>query len=176
MGQIRCISSRSGPYRLRAALLPHTILGLFFIIPGCRFGTQLDFSHFTDEEKKDSWVRIVAPAGSPNVSEAREASGPAPVHSHLSLYATLLSPSSALPHTFPTEGDEPLRKVYVHIVQRSGYNTGEASGARVKLVGGDTEVELREGDGAYIMGEAGNEMKVENVGDRLAEVLLFDIE
>jgi len=132
--------------------------------------------HFTDEEKKDSWVRIVAPAGSPNVSEAREASGPAPVHSHLSLYATLLSPSSALPHTFPTEGDEPLRKVYLHIVQRSGYNTGEASGARVKLVGGDTEVELREGDGAYIMGEAGKEMKVENVGDRVAEVLLFDIE
>ena len=34
---------------------------------------------------------------------------------------------------------------------------------------------MREGDGAYIFGE-GQEIKVENVGDIGAEVLLFDLE
>jgi hypothetical protein len=34
---------------------------------------------------------------------------------------------------------------------------------------------LREGDGAYISGE-GKQIKVENVGDTSAEVLLFDLE
>ncbi|PCH44477.1 RmlC-like cupin [Wolfiporia cocos MD-104 SS10] len=132
--------------------------------------------HFTDEEKKDNWVQVVAPAGSPGVSDAREASGPAPVHSKLSLYATLLSPSSALPHVFPKEGDGELRKVYIHVVQTSRYNPGTPSGAQVRISGADVTVDLREGDGAYIMGEAGTEMKVENAGDRVAEILLFDVE
>ena len=132
--------------------------------------------HFSDDEKRDRWARIVAPVGEPGISEAREATGPAPVHSPLSLYATLLSPSKALPHTFPAAGSGPARKVYIHVVQTSGYNPKEASGARVKVSGEGAEVELREGDGAYIMGEAGREMRVENVGESVAEVLLFDVE
>ncbi|KAF9820824.1 hypothetical protein IEO21_01051 [Rhodonia placenta] len=132
--------------------------------------------HFTDEEKKDTWARIVAPAGESGVSDAREASGPAPVHSRLSLYATLLSPSASLPHAFPTDGPGALRKVYVHIVQTSGYNPEAAGGATVRVSGDGASVELREGDGAYIVGEAGKEMKVENAGDRVAEILLFDVE
>ena len=132
--------------------------------------------HFSDDEKRDRWVRVVAPAGEPGVSDAREATGPAPVHSPLSLYATLLSPFKALPHTFPSTGSGSARKVYVHVAQTSGYNPKEASGAQVKVSGDGAEVELREGDGAYIMGEAGTEMKVENVGESVAEVLLFDVE
>lgn len=98
------------------------------------------------------------------------------MHSRLSLYATLLSPSASLPHAFPTDGPGALRKVYVHIVQTSGYNPEAAGGATVRVSGDGASVELREGDGAYIVGEAGKEMKVENAGDRVAEILLFDVE
>jgi hypothetical protein len=35
---------------------------------------------------------------------------------------------------------------------------------------------LGEGDGAYVMGDGGSELKVENVGETAVEVLLFDID
>ncbi|KZT07559.1 pirin domain-containing protein [Laetiporus sulphureus 93-53] len=132
--------------------------------------------HFTDEEKRDKWVRVVTPAGESGVSEARAASGPAPVHSPLSLYASLLSPAASLSHTFPTARTGTTTKAYIHVVQTSGYNPEASSGARVKISGGDTALELSEGDGAYIMGEAGKGIQVENIGDSTAEVLLFDVE
>ena len=133
------------------------------------FGT---YRHFTDEEKKDKWVRVVAPINAPDVSSKRDDSGPAPVHSPLSLYSTILSPSASVPHTFAPG----ISKGYVHVIQTSGYNPKAASGGSVKVSGGDgVEQVLREGDGAYIFGE-GQEIKVENVGDIGADVLLFDLE
>ncbi|KAI0917901.1 hypothetical protein AcV5_002721 [Taiwanofungus camphoratus] len=133
--------------------------------------------HFTDEEKTDKWKLVVAPAGAEGVSEKREASGPAPVHSPLFLYATLISPSITLLHAFPAQDRVGgMRKAYIHVVQTSGYNPGQSAGAKVKVAGGDTALELGEGDGAYIMGEAGKEMKVENISSKIAEVLLFDVE
>ena len=131
--------------------------------------------HFTDEEKKDRWAHIVAPVGAENVVEEREAKGPAPVHSPLSLFATLLSPGNQLSHAFHARG--PQRKGYVHVVQTSGFNPKDAAGATVRVVGGEGgPVELREGDGAYIMAIPGEELVVENAGDQVAEVLLFDME
>ncbi|KAH9933450.1 pirin domain-containing protein [Fomitopsis serialis] len=132
--------------------------------------------HFSDDEKHDKWALVVAPADAADVSEARDASGPAPVHAPLSLYATLLSPSKSLPHTFPTAGSGLARKAYIHVVQTSGYNPKQASGTHVKVSGDESVLELREGDGAYIMGEPGKEMVVENVGGSVAEILLFDVE
>ena len=133
------------------------------------FGT---YRHFTDEQKQDKWVRVVAPINAPDVSSKRDDSGPAPVHSPLSLYSTILSPSASVPHTFAPG----ISKGYVHVIQTSGYNPKAASGGSVKVSGGDgVEQVLREGDGAYIFGE-GQEIKVENVGDIGAEVLLFDLE
>ncbi|KDQ51090.1 hypothetical protein JAAARDRAFT_542271 [Jaapia argillacea MUCL 33604] len=135
--------------------------------------------HFSDDEKKDTWVRIVAPSRATGVSDNREVTdhSPAPVHSPVTLFATLLSPSVSIPHTFPKpiSAASPA-KSYIHVVQTSGYNTGKASGATVKVTVGDEVVELKEGDGAYIMGESGKEMNVENVGDRVVEVLLFDVD
>ncbi|KIM88267.1 hypothetical protein PILCRDRAFT_62552 [Piloderma croceum F 1598] len=129
--------------------------------------------HFTDDEKKDKWVRVVAPAGAPGVSSKREDSGPTPVQSPLTLYSTILSPSTTLPHTFPAGSS----KGYIHVIQTSGYNPKAANGGAVKVSGGDgVEHVLREGDGAYISAAAGKELNVENVGDRNAEVLLFDLE
>ena len=133
--------------------------------------------HFSDEEKKDKWARIVATVGTEGVVEKREASGPAPVHSPLELFASLISPDTNVPHTLHKAGTTPHRKAYVHVVQTSGYNPAKASGARVKLSGpGSDAVELQEGDGAYIMGEPGVTVDVQNVGDRVAEVVFFDLE
>jgi hypothetical protein len=132
--------------------------------------------HFTDEEKKDKWARVVAPINTPEVSSKREDSGPAPVQSPLTLYSTLLSPGTSLPYTFSSRTGQG----YIHVIQTSGYNTGAAQGSAVKVSasGGDGTIEqlFREGDGAYISGTTGKEIKVENVGDSVAEVLLFDLE
>lgn len=128
--------------------------------------------HFSDKEKTDKWVRVVANVDAEGVhKEKREGEGPAPVQSPLTLYATLLSPGKAL-----AQGME-RKKGYIHVVQTGGYNPGPAGGATVKVTTGPgVEEVLKEGDGAYMfVGEAG-EVKVENVGDKIAEVLLFDIE
>jgi hypothetical protein len=131
--------------------------------------------HFTDAEKTDTWVPVVAPIGAGGVSASREGTGAAPVQSPLTLYATLLSPSKSLSHTFPS-GRATSRKAYVHVIQTSGYNAEAATGATVKVAGHGAEVELKEGDGGYIYGEAGKEITVANVGDKVAELLLFDLE
>lgn len=138
-------------------------------------------SHFTDDEKKDKWVRVVAPVGATGVSSDREGSGPAPVQSPVALSATLLSPSSTLTHVLPagttSEGAAtPERKVYVHVIQSSGYNPKAAGGSSIKVTGSGAEVVLKEGDGAYVLGAEGAELKFENTGDLVAEVLLFDVE
>jgi redox-sensitive bicupin YhaK (pirin superfamily) len=131
---------------------------------------------FTDAEKTNSWVCVVAPAGAEGVLDKRDAEGPAPVQSALTLYVTLLEKGRAL------EKELQGKKGYVHVVQTSGYNPGKASGATVKLVsagGEDQELVLKEGDGAYVaVGHQGEAAKltVENVGDGTAEVLLFDLE
>lgn len=133
--------------------------------------SPLRYRHFTDAEKKDTLVRIVAPSGAEGVTEKREANGPAPVHSPLSLYATLLSPSKSISHTLAQS------KAYIHVVQTSGYNPEKATGATVKVTSSDgAALELSEGDGAYVTAPAGTVLKGENVGDRVAEVLLFDLE
>jgi redox-sensitive bicupin YhaK (pirin superfamily) len=128
--------------------------------------------HFTDEEKADKWVKVVAPVGAPGVLEDREGAGPAPVQSPLTLYATLLGQGKALSR--PLEG----KKGYIHVVQTSGYNEGKADGASVKINSkGGEELTLREGDGAYIfVGQSGNTLQVENDGDRTAEILVFDLD
>ncbi|EIW58322.1 pirin domain-containing protein [Trametes versicolor FP-101664 SS1] len=145
-------------------------------VPSTRGLTPQYFTrHFTDEEKKDQWAHIVAPVNAPGVLEKREASGPAPVHSPLDLFATILSPGKSLGHTF--KSGSAARKGYVHVIQTSGYNPKEASGARVRVLGAEGgPVDLREGDGAYIMATPGEEVTVENAGETAAEVVFFDME
>ncbi|KAF7317602.1 hypothetical protein MKEN_00847400 [Mycena kentingensis (nom. inval.)] len=128
--------------------------------------------HFTDAEKRDVWARIVAPVAAEGVVMEREGKGPAPVQSPLTLYATLLSEKKELVQRM--EG----KKGYIHVVQTSGYNTKSATGAAIRVVGAPgVEVELKEGDGAYLhFDNPGVELKVENIGEKTAEVLLFDLE
>jgi redox-sensitive bicupin YhaK (pirin superfamily) len=128
--------------------------------------------HFTDEEKTDKWAKVVAPIWADGVKDTREGEGPAPVQSALTLYASILGTGKVLSR--PLEG----KKAYVHVIQTSGYNEGQATGASIKFStkGGD-EVELREGDGAYVdVKKEGAILEVDNVGDRVAELLVFDLE
>lgn len=129
---------------------------------------------FTDAEKTNKWVRIVAPASAEGVSLDREAGGPAPVQSKLTLYATLVEPGKRVEQRLAgTKG-------YVHVVQTGGFNRGRANGAAVRAGGAgaaDEKLEMREGDGSYVaLDGKGATFVVENVGDLTAEVLLFDLE
>jgi len=129
--------------------------------------------HFTDEEKMDKWAHIVAPVKAEGVLASREGTGPAPVQSPLSLYASLISPSTTLSHTVSAPGQSPKRRAYIHVIQTSGYNTGKATGATVQVNGG---LELAEGDGVFAIAGEGEKIEIKNVGDKVAEVLLFDLE
>ena len=128
--------------------------------------------HFTDEEKTDKWARIVAPVGAEGVLTVREGQGPTPVQSPLTLFATLLGQNKSLSR--PLTG----KKGYIHVIQTSGYNEGASKGASVRLTSkGGEELTLGEGDGAYIfVGNKGNALEVENLGDRVAEILVFDLD
>ncbi|KDR67746.1 hypothetical protein GALMADRAFT_79627 [Galerina marginata CBS 339.88] len=128
--------------------------------------------HFTDAEKKDQWVRVVAPVGAEGVLADREGSGPTPVQSPLTLYATILGPGKSLAK--PLE----RKKGYIHVIQTSGYNDKKATGASVKISSkGGEELTLREGDGSYIfVGNKGSVLTVENDGNSSAEVLVFDLD
>ena len=128
-----------------------------------------------DEEKKNRFALLVAPDNSAGTSLQREDSGPAPIRSELRMYASLIHPGVSLVHT--PAGNSRTKKGYIHVIQRSGYNTGPAKGATLKIgsqVDGP-KVELREGDGAYLAYEPGAELRVENGGEGVAEVLLFDL-
>jgi redox-sensitive bicupin YhaK (pirin superfamily) len=138
--------------------------------------------HFTDEEKKDKLVQIVAPLLSSKdskVVDEREGAGPVPIHAPVSVYASILSPATTVEHSFtaPAPG-ESLSKAYIHVIQTSGYNAKNArskseGGARVIVNGG---LELGEGDGAFAMGSTGDKWDIENIGEGDAELLVFDIE
>ena len=67
--------------------------------------------HFSDEEKKDQWCTVVAPTKAEGVTVEREAKGPAPVHSDLSVHASILSQDKSLSRSL--QGS----KAYVHVIQ-----------------------------------------------------------
>ncbi|KAF8211062.1 RmlC-like cupin domain-containing protein [Mycena galopus ATCC 62051] len=133
---------------------------------------QVHFLQIWSLPSRDVWARIVAPVDAEGVEkDSREGAGPAPVQSPLTLYATLLTDGKSLKQT--VKGS----KGYIHVVQTSGYNNKAATGATIKVIGAPgVEVELKEGDGAYLHFDNGGELTVENVGDKTAEVLLFDLE
>lgn len=124
--------------------------------------------HFSDAEKLNKWARVVAPVGADGVEEKREAVGPAPVHSALTMYASLIEKG------FRAKREIKGRKGYVHVVMTSGYKEGPGKGAAVRLTSGTESVTLREGDGAYLAGNGA--LAVENVGETRAEVVVFDLD
>jgi len=134
--------------------------------------------YFTDEEKKNRFVLLVAPERSAGTSLRREDSGPAPIRSELRMYASLIHPGISLVHVPVETGGARKKKGYIHVIQKSGYNPGPARGVTLRIgsQAGGPQVELREGDGAYLAYEPGAELRLENDGQGIAEVLLFDLE
>lgn len=128
--------------------------------------------HFTERQKQDKWVAVVAPTTSAHVSMGRTGTGPAPVSSPLTMYATLLSSGKTLVQYM--QG----RKGYIHFLQTSGYNRGRVGVGQVNVIGGNgvQSQMMKEGDGAYLFVGAAKEVTLENVGETVAEIILFDLE
>lgn len=136
-------------------------------------------STYTDAEKHNTLIPVVADINSSPTStltDSRSGSGPTPIHSHLTMYASILSPSSSVSHTF----EQP--KGYLHLIMRkSGYRApgakiGGAGGPKVSVkVGEKEEVQLEEGDGVYFDQVKGESVKVTSVGEGEAEFVLFDL-
>lgn len=132
--------------------------------------------NFTDEEKKNRFALLVAPDNAAEVSLNREDSGAAPIRSELRMYASLIDPGVSLSHA--PAGNSQKKKGYIHVIQKSGYNPAQAGGAtlRVGSQADGPQIALREGDGAYLAYQPGAELRIENNGQGIAEVLLFDLE
>ena len=158
--------------RLLVSRFPTTLPAVVLIDALTDESTSYMYRHFTDDDKMDKWAHIVAPASqhSQKIVDKREAGGPAPVHSPLDVFATILSPTASLSHTAQRTN------IYVHLIQRSGYNAGLATGATVKIDVGDDSIQLREGDGVYITLTPGGKVGVQNAGEKDCELLLFDTE
>ncbi|KAM0753431.1 pirin domain-containing protein [Meredithblackwellia eburnea MCA 4105] len=145
--------------------------------------------HFTDEEKTDVLLPLVAPIGPthPDVTDAREAEGPTPIHSPLTLYASILTPGKSLCHLFQPSPGAKCSKGYLHLIMRStGYRIpgqkikeGPSPKLEVELIGKEGEnqiVTLVEGDGVYFDEIGGSEVTIKSVGEVNAEFVLFDLE
>lgn len=98
------------------------------------------------------------------------------------MFASILAPKSGLTlnHVLAPE----TKRAYLHNIMKSGYRSPnveagdkfEDGGAKLRIQGG---LVLEEGDGAFItIGKDGEdrELKVENVGEREVEWLLFEMQ
>lgn len=121
---------------------------------------------FTDEMKTDKLVRIMDSVDRHSGKDAE--TEPIPMHADLSMSASILSPGKSVTHELVKEGE---RKVFLHVVM-SDKKQPKSGGAKIKV--GD--VELGEGDGAFVTGASGpGKIEVESVGEKAAEFLLFDM-
>lgn len=121
---------------------------------------------FTDEMKTDKLIRIMESVDRHSGKDAE--TEPIPMHADLSMSASILSPGKSVTHELVKEGE---RKVFLHVVM-SGKKQPQSGGAKIKV--GD--VELGEGDGAFVTGASGpGKIVVESVGEKAAEFLLFDM-
>ncbi|KAF2450206.1 RmlC-like cupin [Karstenula rhodostoma CBS 690.94] len=130
-----------------------------------RLAPHYETKTFTDEQKKDTLVRIME--DSSRLGEKTDTS-PIGLQADLSMDASILSPGKSVTHEIVAEGP---RKIFLQNIM-SGRTQPKQGGARIKV--GD--IVLGEGDGAYVEGLAGpGKFVVESVGDKPAEFLLFDM-
>lgn len=121
---------------------------------------------FTDDMKENKLVRITESVDRHSGKDGE--TEPIPMHADVSMSASILSPGKSVTHDLVAEGD---RNVYLHVVM-SGRKQPRTGGAKIKV--GD--VELGEGDGAYVRGAKGpGSITVESIGDKPAEFILFDM-
>jgi quercetin 2,3-dioxygenase len=120
---------------------------------------------YTDEQKTDKLVRIMESVDRHSGSETEDA--PIPLHADLSMDASILSPGKSVTHEIVKDGE---RNLYAHVVMTD--KKQPADGAKIRI--GD--VELGEGDGAFIEGAKGpGKIEISSVGSKPAEFILFDL-
>lgn len=132
---------------------------------------------FPDVDKRNKFVTILSPlkAGPEATREEEKAAipvvkGSIPIHADFLMGAAIIGKGKEVAWRVGGEGEGAVserekRKVYVHLPMRG-------LGAKVVLGG---EVELGEGDGAFVDGvRGGEEMGVESVGEGEAEVVVLD--
>lgn len=122
--------------------------------------------NFPEDLKTDKLVRVVEAVERHPGGEGE--SDPIPAHADVSMSSSILSPGKSVTHELVKDG---ARNVYLHLVM-SGREQPKTGGARVRV--GD--VELGEGDGAFVTGLAGpGKFDVESIGGKPAEFILFDM-
>ncbi|TKA80864.1 hypothetical protein B0A55_02341 [Friedmanniomyces simplex] len=97
---------------------------------------------FSDELKRDNLIRIMESVDRHSGKDAE--TEPIPLHSDVSMSASILSPGQKVTHELVAEG---ARNVYLHVVM-TGKKQPKSGGARIKVQG----VELGEGDGGFVGG------------------------
>lgn len=133
---------------------------------------------FSDAEKRNKLVEVVAPVGADSVLDERDAAGPAPVHSAVRMSASILSAKESLTHKLRDD----TKLAYLHLIMRSGYRKPdvpasdkfEDGGAMLKVNAG---LVLEEGDGAFVTvaKEGDRSIEFKNVAERDAEFLLWEM-
>jgi hypothetical protein len=155
---------------------PRLIAGQIWVKPS-QYGLSPSYytRHFTDAEKRDTFLPIVAPLGfADNVVDVREATGPAPIHAGLTAYASILTSGKTVAHIFAPH----IRRGYLHLVTTAFRPPGvspTAHDAQLTLMLGGEEVTLKEGDGVYIDLAKGTSLEVESTGGTEAEFVLFEM-
>lgn len=121
---------------------------------------------YPEELKTDKLLRIMESTDRHSGKEG--ATEPIPLHADLSMSASILSPGKKVEHELVKDGE---RNVFLQVIM-TGREQPKDGGAKIKI--GD--VELGEGDGAYVRGAKGpGKIEVESVGNKPAEFLLFDM-
>jgi redox-sensitive bicupin YhaK (pirin superfamily) len=119
---------------------------------------------FDDSSKENKLVTVMDDVDRVTDTEA----GPVPLEADLKMEASVLDPGKSVEHKV-LPGDD--RKVYLHLIMTSGPRQPKGNdGAAIKV----GETVLHEGDGAYVEGASGT-LKIESVGSKKAEFLLFDM-
>ena len=108
------------------------------------------------------------------MSTDREGDGPAPIQSDVTFWVTALSANKTISRAMPSTQGE--RKAYLQMAQLSGFNQGPGRGSHVRVEIGNQSVEMREGDGVFVHAAPKEELRLTNLGDSVAEVLLFDVD
>jgi len=116
--------------------------------------------------KTDKLVRIVESLERHKGGEAEN--DPIPANADVSMSASILTSGKTVTHDIVADGE---RKIFAQVIM-SGKAQPKTGGAKIKI--GD--VELGEGDGAFIEGAKGpGTVDIKSVGDKAAEFILFDM-
>jgi hypothetical protein len=116
--------------------------------------------------KQNKLVRIIESVDRHNGANGEN--DPIPANADVSMSASIVTPGTSVTHDIVTEGE---RKIFAQVIM-SGRAQPKTGGAKIKI--GD--VELGEGDGAFINGASGpGKIEIKSTGDKPAEFLLFDM-